>query len=185
MTWYKIAQKLTPQQMGMYQNFKSPTGVKLTGSGLSAVFKIPGTNQTLTGSQLMNQVIGRIKGVLNNNNVHTIDTSPVSRADAIGVAISSEPGTVHVDIQKIFNQVQNSPLPPITELDGIEVDKDIQNDIIGKISQFLTNQLANTAAHESAHNRDYFQSFPKGKFESPESGAESFGNQIANQHFRI
>lgn len=184
MTWYKRCQRLTPQQMGMYQNFKSPTGVQLKGSGMSAVFQIPGINQTINGAQLMNQVVARIKGVLNQNNVHTIDTSPVSRADAIGLAVSSEPGTVHVDIAKIFNIVKNQTLPAVTQLDGTTVDKDVQNDIIGKISSYITNQLANTAAHESQHNIDYFQSFPKGKFESPEGGAEAFGNQIANQYFR-
>lgn len=184
--WYKKAnQKLTPQQIGLYHDFKTPSGVKLIGSGMSAVFQIPGINQTLNGAQLMSQVIGRIKNILIQNNVHTIDTSPVSRADAIGLAVSSEPGTVHVDIAKIFNTIKNQSLPSVTQLDGVQVDKDIQNDIIGKISNYITNQLANTAAHESKHNMDYFNSFPKGKFESSESGAEGFGNQIANQYFKL
>lgn len=152
---------------------------------MSAVFQVPGINQTLNGEQLMNQVVGRIRNVLVQNNVHTIDTSPVSRADAIGLAVSSEPGTVHVDIAKIFNTVKNQSLPSVTQLDGTQVDKDIQNDIIGKISNYITNQLANTAAHESKHNMDYFNSFPKGRFESSESGAEGFGNQIANQYFKL
>lgn len=181
----KESQRLTPQQIGLYHEFRTPSGVKLIGSGMSAVFQIPGINQTLNGAQLMNQVIGRIKNVLIQNNVHTIDTSPVSRADAIGLAVSSEPGTVHVDIAKIFNTVKNQSLPSVTQLDGIQVDKDIQNDIIGKISNYITNQLANTAAHESRHNMDYFNSFPKGRFESSESGAEGFGNQIANQYFKL
>lgn len=181
----KESQRLTPQQIGLYHEFKTPSGVKLIGSGMSAVFQVPGINQTLNGAQLMNQVVGRIRNVLVQNNVHTIDTSPVSRADAIGLAVSSEPGTVHVDIAKIFNTVKNQSLPSVTQLDGTQVDKDIQNDIIGKISNYITNQLANTAAHESKHNMDYFNSFPKGRFESSESGAEGFGNQIANQYFKL
>jgi hypothetical protein len=32
---------------------------------------------------------------------------------------------------------------------------------------------------------DYFNSFPKGRFESSESGAEGFGNQISNQYFKL
>ena len=181
----KESQNLTPQQIGLYQNFKTPSGIKLIGNGLSSVFQLPGINQTLNGSQLMNQVIARIKNVLIQKNVHTIDTSSVSRSDAIGLAVSSEPGTIHVDIQKIFETIKNQALPSITQLDGIEIDKDIQNDIIGKISSYIINQLANTAAHESKHNMDYFNSFPKGKFESSESGAEGFGNQVANQYFKL
>lgn len=186
--WYSLSkqsQKLTPQQMGLYHTFKAPSGVSLTGSGLGSVFKIPGINQTLNGSQLMNQVISRIKPILTRNNVHTIDTSPVSNPNAIGVAISSEPGTVHVDIAKIFKQVQNNALPSITQLDGASLDKDVQSDIISKISNILMNELANTSSHESKHNLDYFNSFPKGKFDSSESGAEGFGNQIANQYFKL
>jgi hypothetical protein len=181
----KESQRLSPQQINLYHNFKSPSGVKLIGSGVSAIFQVPGINQTLNGAQLMNQVIGRIQKVLVQNNVHTIDTSPVSRSDAIGLAISSEPGIIHVDIAKIFNTIKNQALPSITQLDGVEVDKDIQNDIIDKISNYITNQLANTTAHESKHNMDYFNSFPKGRFESSESGAEGFGNQISNQYFKL
>jgi hypothetical protein len=181
----KESQNLTPQQIALYHNFKQPNGIKLIGSGLSAVFQVPGINQTINGSQLINQVIGRIQGVLTKNNVHTIDTSPVPKSDAIGLAMSSEPGTVHVDIAKILNTVKNQALPSITQLDGIEVDKDIQTDIIGKISNFITNQLANTAAHESKHNMDYFKTFPKGQFQSSENEAEVFGDQTANQYFRL
>ena len=188
-SWYtklnKESQNLTPQQIGLYHNFKNPSGIKVIGTGSSAVFQVPGINQTLNGSQLINQVIGRIKNVLIQNNVHTIDTSPVSRADAIGLAVSSEPGIIHVDIAKIFNMVKNQSLPSVTQLDGANLDKDIQSDIIGKISNYITNQLANTASHESRHNMDYFNSFPKGQFQSSESGAEAFGNQIANRYFRL
>ncbi len=181
----KYAQQLTEQQIALYENFKRPVGIKLTGSGLSSVFKIPGTNQFLRGSQLMNQVVSQISGILNARGVHTIDTSPISRANAIGLAVSSEFGTIHVDIQKIFNSVEKQSLPAISQLDGANVDADVRNNIVNKISAILVNQIANTSAHESAHNIDYFNSFPKGNFQSSESGAENFGNQIANQYFKI
>lgn len=183
LNWYKKAQVLTPQQMQMYRTFKSPSGINLKGSGLSAVFNIPGTNQTLNGSQILNQVIARIRNVLIQNNVQTIDTNPVARADALGVAISSEPGTIHVDLDKIFKQVSNQTLPSISQLDGVEIDRDIQNDIINQVSKIIINEVANVTSHESKHNIDYFNSFPTGQFTSPESGAVSFGDQIARQYF--
>lgn len=184
MNWYKTSQKLTPQQIGLYTNFKNPGSIKTTGSGLSSSFKIPGTNQVLNGSELINKVLSKIQNVLIQNNVHTIDTSPVSGYNVIGLAASSEPGTIHVDIAKILDLVKNQSLPPITQLDGTVVDKDVQNDIIEKVSNFIINQVGSTAAHEAKHNQDYFNSFPTGKFDSSEYSAENFGNQIANEYFK-
>jgi superfamily I DNA/RNA helicase len=183
--WYKKAQVLTPQQMQQYVNFKAPGAVKLIGSGMSAMFNIPGIGASIRGGQLMNQVLMKIQPVLTRNNVHTIDTSPVSRADAIGLAVSSEPGVIHVDIAKILKSIQNQALPPITQLDGAKIDQDVKNNILDKISAYIMSQLAETAAHESKHNIDYFASFPKGKFESQESAAESYGKGVAQQYFRM
>jgi superfamily I DNA/RNA helicase/GNAT superfamily N-acetyltransferase/ssDNA-binding Zn-finger/Zn-ribbon topoisomerase 1 len=180
-----LSQNLTPAQMNLYTNFKTPAGVNVRGSGLSSVFRIPGTNQTLTGGQIMNQVLGRIQSVLTKYNVHTIDTNPISKVDAIGVAISSEPGTIHVDISKIFNRVQGESQSAVTQLDGVEVDPDIQKDIVMKMSQILLHEIANTSAHEAQHNQDYINSFPQGQFQSSESGAENFGNNVANQYFKL
>lgn len=184
--WYKTSQKLTPQQIGLYTNFKNPGSIKTTGSGLSSSFKIPGTNQVLNGSELINKVLSKIQNVLIQNNVHTIDTSPVSGYNVIGLAASSEPGTIHVDIAKILDLVKNQSLPPITQLDGTVVDKDVQNDIIEKVSNFIINQVGNTAAHESEHNNTYLNLFKENKpfSEAREEPAENFGNQIANEHFK-
>jgi superfamily I DNA/RNA helicase/ssDNA-binding Zn-finger/Zn-ribbon topoisomerase 1 len=181
--WYKKAQVLTPQQIDLYHNFQSPSAVKLIGSGMGASFSIPGLGAVIRGSELMNQVINKLRPVLTKNNVHTIDTNPVSRSDAIGLAVSSEPGTVHVDVAKIINQIKNQSLPSITQLDGTRMDADAKKSVIDRISGIILQQLGETAAHESKHNIDYFASFPKGKFESSESGAEGFGQQIAKQHF--
>ena len=131
----------------------------------------------------MHQVLLKIQPILTRNNVHTIDTSPISRGDAIGLAVSSEPGTVHVDIAKIINSIQKQALPAVTQLDGTKLDNDVKNNIVNKISDEISKQLAATAAHESKHMIDYFKSFPKGKFESPESGAEAFGEAIAKQFY--
>lgn len=186
MNWYKTSQKLTPQQIGLYTNFKNPGSIKTTGSGLSSSFKIPGTNQVLNGSELINKVLSKIQNVLIKNNVHTIDTSPVSGYNVIGLAASSEPGTIHVDIAKILDLVKNQSLPPITQLDGTVVDKDVQNDIIEKVSNFIINQVGNTAAHESEHNNTYLNLFKENKpfSEAREEPAENFGNQIANEYFK-
>lgn len=182
--WYKRAQMLTPQQINLYHDFTAPSAVKLIGSGMGATFSIPGLGAVIRGSELMNQVINKIRPILTKNNVHTIDTSPVSRADAIGLAVSSEPGTVHVDVAKIINNIKNQSLPSITQLDGTRMDTDAKQNIINRISGIVLQQLGEVAAHESKHNIDYFASFPKGKFDSPESGAEAFGKGIAQQYFK-
>ena len=185
MNWYKTSQKLTPEQVSLYTNFKSPSNIQITGNGTGINFQIPGTNQSVNGLSLMNQVASRIKNILIKNNVHTIDTSSVSGSNVIGLAVSSEPGTIHVDIAKILNFIKNQSLPSITQLDGAEIDKDVQNDIVSKLSNYIINQIGNTAAHESSHNKDYFNSFPKGRFESSESSAENYGNQVANSYFKL
>jgi hypothetical protein len=183
--WYCMAQMLTPQQIQQYHGFKQPSSVKLIGSGLGATFNLPGLGASLRGGQIMNQVLMKIQPILTKNNVHTIDTSPISKGDAIGLAVSSEPGLVHVDIAKIIKSIQNQALPSITQLDGTKIDNDVKSSIIDKISHEIAHQLADTAAHESRHMIDYFKSFPKGKFDSPESGAESFGKGVAQQYFRM
>jgi superfamily I DNA/RNA helicase len=183
--WFKKAQMLTPQQIQQYVQFKQPGSVKLIGSGMSATFNIPGLGVSIRGGQLMNQVLMKIQPILTKNNVHTIDTSPISRADAIGLDVSSEPGIVHVDISKILRSIQNQALPSITQLDGAKIDPDVKNNIINKISAYIMNQLAETAAHESEHERHYHSTFPTGQFQSSESQAESFGKGIAQQYFRV
>lgn len=183
--WYKKAQMLTPQQMQQYVDFKTPGAVKLIGSGMGATFNIPGIGVSIPGGKLMNQVLMKIQPVLTKNNVHTIDTSPVSRADAIGLAVSSKPGVIHVDINKILKSIQNQALPSVSQLDGAKIDQDVKNNIINRVSSYIMNQLAETAAHEGAHMRDYFATFPKGQFQSSESGAESYGRGVAQQYFRI
>lgn len=182
--WYHVAQILTPQQIQQWQQFKQPGSVKLIGSGLGATFNIPGLGASIRGGQVMNQVLMKIQPILTRNNVHTIDTSPISRGDAIGLAVSAEPGIVHVDIAKIIKSIQNQAFPSITQLDGTKMDQDVKNNIIDRISNEIAKQLAETAAHESKHMADYSKTFPSGKFESPESGAEAFGKGIAQQFYR-
>jgi len=185
MSWYKRAQTLTPQQVNQYRMFRTPHGVTVKGTGLSANFTVPGTNQTISGQDIMNRVVAKLQKVLNDNGVHTIDTGGIAQQDALGVAISTQPGTVHVDIARVFNEAQQQAFPSTTEMDGVELDPDLSNDIVEKITKILEHEIGNTTAHESQHNRDYLDTFPTGKFESPESGAEAFGNQMANQYFKL
>jgi hypothetical protein len=185
MSWYKRAQTLTPQQVNQYRMFRTPHGVTVKGTGLSANFTVPGTNQTISGQDIMNRVVAKLQKVLNDNGVHTIDTGGIAQQDALGLAVSTQPGTVHVDIARVFNEAQQQAFPSTTEMDGVELDPDLSNDIVEKITKILEHEIGNTTAHESQHNRDYLDTFPTGKFESPESGAEAFGNQMANQYFKL
>ena len=103
---------------------------------------------------LLEKAIATIRTQLINNGVKEIDTSPLS-PDQQGLAVSSEPGKIHVDVDKIANSFQNSEQPPITQNDGMELDPDTEN----HFTAMITRELLATIAHESAHSRDFKQQF--------------------------
>ena len=105
---------------------------------------------------LLEQAISLIKPQLIQHGVKEIDTSPLPEG-VQGLAVSSEPGKIHVDVNKITSYFQNSEQPPVTQTDGVEVDSDSKN----HLSTMISRELLATMAHESAHSRDFMQEFNK------------------------
>jgi hypothetical protein len=105
-------------------------------------------------------------------------------ANAQGLNISSEPGIIHVDVRKIFDNARKA-LPPTAQLDGIGTDPDIINGIVQRVSQFLESEILGTAAHESQHEIDFHSAWQQGKpFTSiQEAPAEQYEKQIKQRYF--
>jgi hypothetical protein len=180
MNWYKSRQQKDP-----YSDFTPSYGISLTGNGLNEIFKIPNSSISLNGRDLMNEVLSKIKPILIQNNVKEINTGRISKSDAIGLAVSSEAGIVHVDIAKILNNIKNQAMPPNYQNDGMEVDPDKAKDIRNMIGEEIKRELLNTSAHESYHMNDYFRLHKENRpfTDAQESPAENFGNQIRERYF--
>ena len=99
MNWYKISQQDIVQQYSELAN--TPGDIQITGSGVGETLNIRG--QSINARDILNQIVNRIRPVLLQNGVREIDTSPISNAQAQGLAVSHEPGKIHIDIRKIFN----------------------------------------------------------------------------------
>jgi hypothetical protein len=188
MNWYKKikeAQVVNPvfQQYDklLQNNFSS---INLIGSGLGETISLPG-GKSIVIKELLDKAISVIRPVLIKNKVNTIDTSPISNPNAAGVAISSEPGKIHIDIKKMVNQIRNQTLPPITQLDGAATDPDVTADVIKKISNYLLGEIGEVVSHESKHNADYTNLYQQGKpfTDAQESPAEQFGKSTRRQYF--
>jgi hypothetical protein len=114
--------------------------------------------------------------------ISKIDTSPIAKANAQGLAVSHEPGVIHVDVAKIFNAAKKS-LPP-APTGGQKQDMNALNAVVVQISQWIEGELTETAAHESAHVQDYIGSMQKNQpFASEEHPAEQFGQQTRKRFF--
>lgn len=178
MNWYKKAQ----QELQEYDTLMEQSSpVSIIGTGQGEMLQIPG-GQSINAGTLMQQVRSYLIPVLQQKGVHTIDTSPVSNPSAQGLAISHEPGIIHIDVQKIFNTAKQS-LPPTAQLDAVSTDPDIMQSIIAEISNWILGELIETTAHESAHVQDYLGAYQSGQ---PFTGvqehpAEQFGQQVRQQ----
>lgn len=174
MNWYKLSQNIYQQ----YGNLQQQLGaVKVIGPGQSAVLNIGG--QSIAARQILDKAISAIRSVLVQNGIHTIDTAMLP-PDKQGLAISHEPGKVHVDVQKIFNNFQQS-LPSTIQTDGAAVDQDLVN----ILSKEILREIGGTIAHESAHMRDYWNAAKNNQpFTSvQEAPGPAFEQQIKNRYF--
>jgi len=187
MNWYKTAiavlgpvDPIVQQYQESYEN--EPYDVNITGPGVNQIISISG--QTISARDLINEAVKRIRPLLIQNGVREIDTSPIGRSDAQGLAVSSKPGIVFVDIQKIFN-LHRQALPPTAQLDGTEIDPDIIKDIINKIVQSISGEIGETSLHESQHMHDYMSAIQEGQpFSSvQETPAQQFGQQMRSRYF--
>ena len=144
---------------------------------------VPGSSQTIQARDLLQRVKSHIAPLLLENHVTKINTDPIGQANAQGLAISHEPGEIHVDIAKIFNRAKQS-LPPISQMDGVEPDPDAMNAILHQISRTISGELMETISHESLHTHQYFDLFQKGEPFSgaEEKPAEEFGRQTRHRY---
>ena len=182
MNWLKKAQiALMQQYQQMLENKAS--SIKITGRGLSETIQVPGSNQPIQARQILENVKRRILPLLLEKGVTEIDTNPIQKANAQGLAISSSPGIIYVDVPKIFNAVKQN-LPSTVQMDGISADPQATQSIVLQIAQIIEAEITETSAHEGQHMSDMFNSFRAGKpFESSESGAQQYGVQIRNRNF--
>ena len=183
MNWYKKAQNITEQYQKALE--QAAAAVQITGTGQNEMISIPGVIQTIQARDLLNRVKSHIAPILIQHNVTEIDTSPISQATAQGLAISHEPGKIHVDVAKIFNQAKQQ-LPAVTQLDGMQPDTDALNSIIHQVSQWIEAELAETIAHEGQHVGDYFGAFQENKpFTTvQEQPAVQFGQQVRQRYYQ-
>lgn len=179
MNWFKIAQQIEQQYDSLLNSH--PSGVNITGSGLNETMSIGG--QLINAKDIMNKVISSISTILNKNMVKEINTDPISNPNAQGVAISNEPGKVHVDVKKIFNKYKQV-LPANIQTDGLGIDKDSIDDIVAKISQEIYGELVNTSSHESKHNLDYTDLYKQNQpfSNAQEQPAVDFGNKTEKEY---
>lgn len=185
MNWYKLSQQNNLSQQYIQLIEHTPTDIQIIGSGLNQNIQIPG-GKSINARDLLTKALQKIKPILTKKGVNKIDTSSVSNPSAAGLAISHEPGVIHIDIPKIFNQFRTA-LPPITQLDGINTDPDVINDAVNKISAAIISQIGEILPHEALHREQFSTLFQQGKPFSgaTESPAEQFGKQISKQYFPV
>ena len=158
MNWF---QKLSQQEIleGYESLPKSVGSIKIEGTGANHTLNIGGKNLPIR--PILDQAISQVKQILIQHGVHTIDTGGLSPSIQ-GLAVSSEPGKVHVDVAKIANQFHNV-MSPVVQSDGTEMDDDIYNQIVQKISDEIKKELGSTSAHEAKHNFDYLNIYQNWK----------------------
>jgi len=181
MNWYKISQNIVQQ----YQDiFNQAASIQIIGTGQNEMITIPGGNLTISARELLEKVKMNIASILVQNNVREIDTTPIYDPKAQGLAISHEPGKIHIDVKKIFENAKKS-LPSTVQLDGLETDPDAVNGLIQRVSEWLEGELTETLAHESQHALSYSELVRQGEpFTSvQEYPAEQFGRQVRQRFF--
>ena len=179
MSWYKKSQEIEQQYQDMLNAAKA---INITGTGINESIIFPGT--TISAREILDKVKIRLLPILLENNVREINTDPIADPQSQGLAISHEPGIIHVDLSKIFNNIKTS-FPPNVQMDGTTVDPDLLSNIIQQISNIIEAEITETIAHESQHVLDYVGSLESGRpFSSiSETPAEQFGKQIRQRYF--
>ena len=181
MNWYKkIAQNIYQQYVDLGDQAQMIT---ITGTGQNENVNIPGTSININASELLEKAKMQIAPALIQNGVREIDTSPIADMGAQGLAISHEPGKIHIDVQKIFQNAK-SALPPTVQFDGTEVDPDMVSHVVNQVATWLYSELIGTIAHESQHASDFSDvAQQRGEFTSvQEHPAEQFQQQVQQQY---
>ncbi len=180
MNWYKLAQTIQEQYAQLLQE---TANIQITGSGQNENLTIPG-GKSITARELLDRVKMRLAPILTQNHVKEINTDPIGSATAGGLAISHEPGRIHVDLQKLFN-IAKQALPPTSQFDGTQTDPDVINAIIDRIAYWIESSITEIVAHESQHVLDFTKAYETGQpFTSiQEQPAEQFGRRTKQQFF--
>ena len=182
MNWYKKAQLDIRQQYADLA--EQAASIEIIGIGQNETMIIPGSNISVTARELLEQAKMQIASVLIENGVRQIDTSPIQDAGAQGLAISHEPGIIHIDVPKIFNLARQA-LPATSQFDGVTLDPDVVNGLVQNITDWLYREVVGTAAHESQHVLDFRESIPQGQFQSDEGPAEQYQRQMQDRYAPI
>jgi len=180
MNWYKTAQNNLQEQYQLIET--GPKSIKITGSGVNEIINLAG--KTISAKDLLNQVISRINPILIQNGVREINTDPISQANAAGLANSHQPGVIHADIRKIFNQYK-SALPPTVQTDGVVPDTDSIAGLVKEVEQDILHQIGNVFSHESKHRFDMREKMEQNRpfSEVKEAPAEQFGESMSKKYF--
>jgi hypothetical protein len=162
--------------------------VIITGPNANTSINING--KTVSVRPMLEQAVNAIKLQLIQHGVKEIDTSPLPTG-VQGLAVSNEPGKIHVDVDKIMSYFHTSAQPPVTQTDGVEVDDDSEN----HLTAMITRELLATIAHESFHSKQYSNEFNAWKknpqniapnFQNAtEQPAVNYENQIRNRYFNL
>jgi hypothetical protein len=179
--WYKLSQNIQQEYTTLLST--PPVNINIAGSGVNQSISLSG--KAISARDLLQKAIDKIKPILLKHNVKEINTNPISGSNVAGQAISTKPGTVYIDIPKLFNSFRNITLPAVSQLDGTTLDPDVSNRYTDYISSQILSQIGNVVAHETQHLGTYQQLFQEGKpfSEAREQPAEQFGAQIQKQYF--
>jgi len=181
----RMAQTIEQLQQ-QYSELADSNSVNITGTGQSETLQLPG-GQMINAGDLLRQALNMIQHVLVQNGVREVNTDPLyENPQAQGLAVSHEPGKIRVDVKRILDGIRGS-LPPVSQLDGVEMDPDVSNNVVQELSNYILAELGETMAHESQHTSDYGVAIQQGNpFTSvQEAPAEQFGQRMRQQYFGV
>lgn len=188
--WYKIAQEkpkkvaqTVEQLQQQYSELAGYSSVNITGTGQSETLQLPG-GQMINAGDLLRQALNTIQHILVQNGVKEVSTDPLyDNPQAQGLAVSHEPGRIRVDVKRILDGIKGS-LPPVSQLDGIEMDPDVSQNIVEELSNYILAELGETMAHESFHSQQYSDSLMnQNQFIAEEQPAIDYGQNIRSRYF--
>lgn len=190
--WYKIAQEkpkkvaqTVEQLQQQYSELAGYSSVNITGTGQSETLQLPG-GQMINAGDLLRQALNTIQHILVQNGVKEVNTDPLyDNPQAQGLAVSHEPGRIRVDVKRILDGIKGS-LPPVSQLDGVEMDPDVSNNIVQELSNYILAELGETMAHESFHAQQYSDSLMnQNQFIAEEQPAIDYGQRMRQQYFGL
>jgi|GEM_PF-5681930 len=181
-------------KIDQFKGLDKPVGsARVIGSGASMSIPIHTTGYSIRVSPLLSAIVGQLSSALRDARVEVIDTSPISRADVVGLAkyeirpdtngyIDREAGKIYVDVKKIVDHVMNGMFPSNVQMpnEGASMDPDLKKSVAKKVYDAIAREIADTVAHEAHHKKRTLMDIREGKpvDYNPESEAEAAGHQV-------